>query len=37
MYFIAKKDDKKMAVKGLVLGIIVSSIFITILQVGLSE
>ena len=37
MYFIAKKDDKKMAVKGLVLGTIESIIFITIIQISLLE
>ena len=37
MYFIAKKDDRKMAVQGLIVGIIVSTIFITIIQIGMME
>ncbi|KAG2474717.1 MAG: hypothetical protein NPMRTH4_140003 [Nitrosopumilales archaeon] len=37
MYFIAKKDDRKMAVQGLIVGIIVSIIFITIIQIGMME
>jgi len=37
MYFIAKKDDRKMAVYGLVVGVMVSTIFITIIQIGMME
>ena len=37
MYFIAKKDDRKMAVQGLIVGIIISISFITIIQIGMME
>ena len=37
IYLIAKKDDKKMAVTGLILGIILGLFFITMVQTALLQ